>query len=150
MGLTIRKSPLTLSKIVISTLLTFVTRLVFQLVDFARNLTCLLSAYLASPTTQAITTSFPSDTNTELSEAEWARRRKEFEESEDGDGSIGSIGTPETCDVSSLGGDELDLDNMGMGIRVGMVGMGGMSPEEAGDEARRLDEAMLLRKEARR
>ncbi|WWC67523.1 uncharacterized protein I206_101431 [Kwoniella pini CBS 10737] len=83
--------------------------LVFQLVDFARHLTNLLSLHL-STTNDKIITSFPTNSDAELSEAEWAKRRKEFEESE------------EICCIS---------------------------PEEADEEARRLDEEMLLRKARR-
>lgn len=49
-------------------------RLVFQLVEFARNLTDLLSAHPSS-----INTSFPR-TNAVESEDDWARRRREFDE----------------------------------------------------------------------
>ncbi|WWD21922.1 hypothetical protein CI109_106410 [Kwoniella shandongensis] len=89
--------------------------LVFQLVDFARNLSTLLQKYHLSPDSKRIQTSFPITLDVELSEAEWARRRREFEESEDG--STGS-------------GSEVEC----------------MSPEEANDEARRLDEAMCIRR----
>ncbi|WVF70441.1 hypothetical protein IAT40_005231 [Kwoniella sp. CBS 6097] len=103
--------------------------LVFQLVDFARNLTSLLSSYLSSASATAaemgISTSFPSSSDAEMSEAEWARRRREFEESEDGPSS----------EVSACGS--------------GSGGSECVSPEEAGDEARRLDEAMLIRRAMR-
>ncbi|WVQ97473.1 hypothetical protein IAU59_004587 [Kwoniella sp. CBS 9459] len=102
--------------------------LVFQLVDFARNLTFLLSSYLASASATAaelgIITSFPTSSDVEMSEAEWARRRREFEESEDGASEGSACG-------SGSGGSEC------------------VSPEEAGDEARRLDEAMLIRRAMR-
>ncbi|WWD08101.1 hypothetical protein V865_006212 [Kwoniella europaea PYCC6329] len=96
--------------------------LVFQLVDFARHLTQLLSAH---PT--QLNTSFPSNHDAELTEAEWARRRREFEESENGSSSP-SISTPSEGEE---GGESC------------------VSPEEADEEARRLDEEMLLRKSRR-
>ncbi|WRT65175.1 uncharacterized protein IL334_002118 [Kwoniella shivajii] len=98
--------------------------LVFQLVDFARHLTHLLSLHQSSPDAIPIRTSFPKNQDAELSEAEWARRRREFEESENG--SITS-----SSNNGSGGGEEC------------------VSPEEADLEARRLDEEMLLRKARR-
>ncbi|KAK8846615.1 hypothetical protein IAR55_005701 [Kwoniella newhampshirensis] len=95
--------------------------LVFQLVDFARNLTTLLQTYHSSPNSQQIQTSFPISLDAKLSEAEWARRRREFEESEDGtvsDSADSESGSDAEC----------------------------MSPEEADDEARKLDEAMVMRR----
>lgn len=47
--------------------------LVFQLVDFARNLTTLLSSHYATTPDAPIQTSFPTAAESELSEAEWAR-----------------------------------------------------------------------------
>ena len=88
--------------------------LVFQLVEFQRNLTSLLSAHIGNETNSPIRTSFPTLAQQELSEAEWARRRKEFEDSESED----EHSIPMTSPIS---------------------------PEEAGDEARRLDEAMVQR-----
>ncbi|WVQ83922.1 hypothetical protein IAT38_006066 [Cryptococcus sp. DSM 104549] len=102
--------------------------LVFQLVDFARTLTTLLSTYYAAHPTASIPTAFPTSVQSELSEAEWARRRREFEESENGS-------------ASASGGSE------GSGGRSGSEEC--MSPEEAGDEARRLDEAMVARRAGR-
>ncbi|ODN96522.1 hypothetical protein L198_04237 [Cryptococcus wingfieldii CBS 7118] len=102
--------------------------LVFQLVDFARNLTSLLSLHYSADPAEHIPTSFPTSADAELSEAEWARRRREFDESEhlDHSSSMGSEGR-RLSDESGSGSDC-------------------MSPEEAGDEARRLDEAMLARR----
>ncbi|WVW78896.1 hypothetical protein I302_100859 [Kwoniella bestiolae CBS 10118] len=100
--------------------------LVFQLVDFARHLTQLLSTH---PDTMQ--TSFPCNHDAELSEAEWARRRREFEESENGS-------------VTSASSSEEKEKERGR-----MEGGCCISPEEADEEARRLDEEMLLRKARR-
>ncbi|KAK4683876.1 tyrosine-protein phosphatase MSG5, partial [Tremellales sp. Uapishka_1] len=53
--------------------------LVYQLLEFQKSLTGLLESY---PEVEAIRTSFPKKADTEQSEAEWARRRKEFEDSD--------------------------------------------------------------------
>ncbi|WVR04350.1 hypothetical protein IAU60_001351 [Kwoniella sp. DSM 27419] len=97
--------------------------LVFQLVDFARSLAALLSAHRAVPDAKPLETNFMSASETELSEAEWARRRKAFDESEDGS----------EADGQASGDAEVEC----------------VSPEEANDEARRLDQAMLLRRAMR-
>ncbi|EIW68589.1 hypothetical protein TREMEDRAFT_31601 [Tremella mesenterica DSM 1558] len=52
--------------------------LVFQLVEFARNCTQLISSHLSAGLPQPIT-SFPTANEVEMSEAEWARRRREFD-----------------------------------------------------------------------
>ncbi|ODO03021.1 hypothetical protein I350_05865 [Cryptococcus amylolentus CBS 6273] len=106
--------------------------LVFQLVDFARNLTSLLSLHYSADPAEHIPTSFPTSADAELSEAEWARRRREFDESEHLDHSSSSVGSEgrRTSDESGSGSDC-------------------MSPEEAGDEARRLDDAMVARRALR-
>jgi tyrosine-protein phosphatase len=60
--------------------------LVFQLVEYGRNLTTLLTAHLAQPGVNPPKTLFPTTEDAGLSEAEWARRRREFdEECEGGD-----------------------------------------------------------------
>jgi tyrosine-protein phosphatase len=88
--------------------------LVFQLVEFQRSLTTLLSNYVAKSDCQSIQTSFPTLAEQTLSEAEWARKRAEFEAESDEEDNTGFVVSP-------------------------------ISPEEAGDEARRLDEAMVQR-----
>ena len=85
--------------------------LVFQLVEFQRSLTALLSAHVAHSSTP-VQTSFPTLAEQTLSEAEWARKRAEFETESEVDSPL--IASP-------------------------------LSPEEAGHEARRLDEAMVQR-----
>ncbi|OCF42269.1 hypothetical protein I317_03888 [Kwoniella heveanensis CBS 569] len=111
--------------------------LVFQLVDFARNLTSLLSSYLSSASATAselgIITSFPTSSDAEMSEAEWARRRREFDECED-----------DSSETSACGSG-----SGGSGSGSGSGGSECVSPEEAGNEARRLDEAMLIRRAMR-
>ncbi|OXB37584.1 hypothetical protein J007_02636 [Cryptococcus neoformans] len=101
--------------------------LVFQLVDFARNLTTLLSSHYAATPDALIQTSFPTAAESELSEAEWARRRREFDEDE-----MGGCTTDPSTGAS-------DGETTAEGC---------MSAEEAGEEARKLDKAMLARRAA--
>lgn len=89
----------------------------FQLVEFQRALTALLSEYLADPS-HSLKTSFPTLTEQTLSEAEWAKRRAEFDAENNDEDAGGMMASP-------------------------------LSPEEAGIEARQLDEAMVLRLKAR-
>lgn len=101
--------------------------LVFQLVDFARSLTTLLSSHYATTPNASIKTSFPTAAESELSEAEWVRRRREFDEDDMGE---------YTTDLSTTASDgQTAVESC-------------MSAEEAGEEARRLDAAMLARREA--
>ncbi|GFZ48999.1 hypothetical protein JCM24511_06748 [Saitozyma sp. JCM 24511] len=93
--------------------------LVFQLVEFARNLTTLITIHLETPGGAELRgkTSFPTAAEAAVSEDEWARKRRAFDElseEDEGDGQGGL--TPEL-----------------------------MSPEEAEGEARALDEAMKRR-----
>ncbi|WVN88876.1 uncharacterized protein L203_104091 [Cryptococcus depauperatus CBS 7841] len=107
--------------------------LVFQLVDFARNLTLLLSAhYLDSPGC-VVDTSFPTVAQVEISDTEWARRRHEFD-----------VETESALLSNAL---SLSEGEMSEGGESGSEGC--MSPEEAGIEARRLDEAMFARRALR-
>ncbi|KAE8538957.1 hypothetical protein D1P53_005326 [Cryptococcus gattii VGV] len=101
--------------------------LVFQLVDFARSLTTLLSSHYATTPNALIKTSFPTAAESELSEAEWARRRREFDEDDMGE---------YTTDLSTTASNGQTAAESCM------------SAEEAGEEARRLDAAMLARREA--
>lgn len=99
----------------------------FQLVDFARSLTMLLSSHYATTPNALVKTSFPTAAESELSEAEWARRRREFDEDDMGE---------YTTDLSTTASDgQTAVESC-------------MSAEEAGEEARRLDAAMLARREA--
>ncbi|WVQ76681.1 hypothetical protein IAR50_006355 [Cryptococcus sp. DSM 104548] len=107
--------------------------LVFQLVDFARNLTSLLSLHYSTAPAEHIPTSFPTSADAELSEAEWARRRREFDESEHLENRFSSSDGSEGRRMSDGSREGSDC----------------MSPEEAGDEARRLDEAMVARRALR-
>jgi len=91
--------------------------LVFQLVEYGRNLTSLLTAH-PSP----IATSFPR-TNDVESEAEWAARRREFDE-QDADSEYA---------ISPL-------------LKNPTIGSGLLNPRE---EADRLDEAMKMRKKSK-
>jgi hypothetical protein len=94
---------------------------VFQLVEYQRALTALLSDYVAVPGRTPPETSFPTLAEQSLSEAEWTKKRAEMDE-EGGSG-------------------ELDQEiTRGLGLLASPL-----SPEEAGDEARMLDEAMRLR-----
>lgn len=83
-------------------------------------MTVLLSEHVEQPQAAPVKTNFPTLAAQALSEAEWARRRAEFEE------------------------EESESESERSGLLLSPV-----SPEEAGDEARRLDEAMLLRLKAR-
>lgn len=97
-------------------------RLVFQLVEYQRALTSLLSAHVAVPGNPAPETSFPTLAEQSLSEAEWTRKRAEM----DDEGGVGSEADEQVT--------------RGLGLLASPL-----SPEEAGDEARMLDEAMRLR-----
>ena len=91
----------------------------FQLVEYGRNLTSLLTAH---PT--PIQTAFPRSIDVE-SEAEWAARRREFDEADpDSDGGYA---------ISPL-------------LKAPSPGSGLLNPQE---EADRLDEAMKMRKKSK-
>jgi hypothetical protein len=93
--------------------------LVFQLVEFARNLTSLLTAHLAQPSTKRIQTSFPAASNTDETEDDWARRRREFDEDQvDADDNLGPGIVIDTSPASTLSLNTLTLPN----------GSGGVSP----------------------
>jgi predicted NUDIX family NTP pyrophosphohydrolase len=100
--------------------------LVFQLVEFARNLTVLLAAHLAAGG-QDIETSFPKSQDAEMTEDEWARRRRAFDEEEEV--AVGVDGA-----LVGLGLDSVEL---------GGVGVSEVAVEE---EARRLDREMVERR----
>ena len=109
-------------------------RLVFQLVEFVRAITPLLAAHIAQGHPKPLT-AFPTMT-AEMSEAEWARRRREFDLAH-GDGD--AEGEDEVMSPTREEGGSFGLYNLS----------GGLSPEEAqeaGEEARVWDEAMLARK----
>lgn len=93
----------------------------FQLVEYGRNLTSLLTAH-PSP----INTAFPRSNDLE-SEAEWAARRREFDEQEQDQ-------------VHSAGGYAISplLEHQTAGL--------GLTAQE---EADRLDEAMKMRKKSK-
>jgi len=91
--------------------------LVFQLVEYGRNLTALLTAH-----PKPVETSFPR-TNDIETEAEWAARRREFDEQ----------------DVDS----EYAISPL---LRNPTIGSGFLDPRE---EADRLDEAMKTRKKTK-
>ena len=82
--------------------------LVFQLVEFARNLTNLLSAYVAAGNPRP-RTAFPSNAVREESEDDWARRRRLFDEQQPdqtvSDGVAGIVidvnGSPDDYSASS-------------------------------------------------
>ena len=95
----------------------------FQLVEYQRNLTTLLSKHYAQPTPRNIITSFPKSDDATLSEAEWARKRREFEE------------------------EDQEMDEMETKW-YGVLGSP-ISSAEAGDEAKRWDEAMVQRRMAK-
>lgn len=103
-------------------------RLVFQLVEYGRNLTSLLTAYPGT-----VRTSFPRSNDIE-SEAEWAARRREFDELE--------IGSEE--DKSNLGVDKFPISPM-LKVPQTYTGQGVTAKEEAD----RLDEAMKIRKKSK-
>ena len=91
----------------------------FQLVEYGRNLTSLLTAHPTS-----IKTAFPRSSDVE-SEAEWAARRREFDE----------------ADTDSDSGYALSPL-----LKAPSLGSGSLSPQE---EADRLDEAMKMRKKSK-
>lgn len=103
-----------------------VTRLVFQLVEYGRNLTSLLTAH-----PHPVRTSFPRSTDVE-SEAEWAARRREFDDLE--------IESEE--DKSNLGVEGFTVSPLlkGQDQSVGLT---------AKEEADKLDEAMKMRKKSK-
>ena len=95
--------------------------LVFQLVEYQRNLTSLLSSHYSRPSPRPISTSFPTAEDAAISEAEWAKKRREFED------------------------EEMDeIENKWYGVLGSPI-----SPEEADDEARRWDDAMVQRRMAK-
>lgn len=146
-------------------------RLVFQLVEFSRNLTTLITAHLAAHPDTRLDTSFPTANQVQQSEAEWARQRAEFDEACERDEAT-CAGSEYDDGVIRLDGDatghgigmgaERDLESpspvtglgkgflapLNIGIRKGM-GMGRMSVSEMKREAEELDEAMRVRRLAR-
>ncbi|ORY24859.1 protein-tyrosine phosphatase-like protein [Naematelia encephala] len=99
--------------------------LVFQLVEFARNVTTLLCRY---PSASNIRTAWPKREEHEMSEAEWARRRAAFD------------------DESGIGNGNGTEDSDGQGDDDMAMLASPMSIDEAEEEARYLDEAMRKRK----
>lgn len=97
--------------------------LVFQLVEFARNLTSLLASHNMS--SEPLQTSWP-DTDAVMSDAEWIRRREAFDQEEQAE-SLESLKSMESMEV---------LESLG-------------SPEEAEGEAKTLDDEMRQRRERR-
>lgn len=104
--------------------------LVFQLVEYGRNLTSLLTAY-----SDPVRTSFPRSNAIE-SEAEWAARRREFDELE--------INSEE--DKSHLGMEGYEVSPL---LKVQVMQPQGMQGVTAKEEAERLDEAMKIRKKSK-
>lgn len=97
----------------------------FQLVEYGRNLTSLLTSY-----PQSVRTSFPRSNDVE-SEAEWAARRREFDELE--------IDSEE--DKSSLGVEGFTVSPL-----LKHQSQQGLTAKE---EADNLDEAMKIRKKSK-
>ncbi|ORX36152.1 protein-tyrosine phosphatase-like protein [Kockovaella imperatae] len=113
-------------------------QLVFQLVEYGRNLTTLLSAHYAQSDPRPIATSFPTAEDVAMSEAEWARKRREFEDSESEERSVVEAHSPNAVAMN-------DARTANWCCVLGSP----MSSEEAGDEARRWDDAMVQRRLAR-
>ena len=97
-------------------------RLVFQLIEYQRNLTSLISSHLLT-TSIPLQTSFPKLEDDVLSEEEWARKRREFDDSQ-----------PDDMREERRGHSQLGSP---------------MTPEQAGDEAKLWDAVMLQRRRAR-
>lgn len=150
----------------------FVLRLVFQLVEFAKNISSVLSKHLARPENARLRerTRFPTRSET-LSEDEWARQRRAFdqdnesgedEDEEDAEADAQEIATPDEYphrfDRPSVAtahthtwlapphpkGNTKHID---AARREPWAEH--MSPEEVEGEARRLDEEMIRRRLAR-
>lgn len=133
------------------------SRLVFQLVEFARNLTTLLSAHIASNpfSAGAIQTSFPSAEEAAQTEADWARQRAQFDaESAAESSSASTVPTIVSPSILSPGGESLyavgAAPALGVAAKI-RTGMGDMSIDEEGmrREAVLLDEAMRVRRMGR-
>lgn len=105
-------------------------RLVFQLVEYGRNLTSLLTAYNGT-----VHTSFPRSNDIE-SEAEWAARRREFDELE--------IDSEE--DKSNLGVERFTVSPL---LKVQQPQPRHDHGVTAKEQADRLDEAMRIRKKGK-
>lgn len=123
--------------------------LVFQLVEFARNLVTLLSRHLALPNSDPIETSFPTAEQVTQSEAEWARQRAQFDR--DSNEHVTPIETNTAIPIP-VAVAVVDPDSPGSAY--GLMGMGGLKEMRIDEEgmqmeARALDEAMRLRKVGR-
>lgn len=101
----------------------------FQLLEFSRNITTLLSSHLASHPGDKILTSWPSAEQAAQTEADWARQRAQFDQ----EPGTAADGPPEK-DIGGLGG------KLGEGIEEMTI------DEEAIREAEVLDEAMRVRR----
>lgn len=95
----------------------------FQLVEFQRNLTDLFTKHLADGASPKPQTSWPTLADVALSEAEWAQQRQEFEDQ--------------------------DREEAGDGTSPMRLLASPLSPEEADNEAKRLDEEMERRLRSR-
>lgn len=141
-------------------------RLVFQLVEFAKNVSSLLSKHLARPENASLRnkTRFPTRSET-LSEDEWARQRRAFdqEQDDDEDEDVARIASPDEYPSFARTNSAYSTESwltipssakqrpaaMGHAQGDARAWAEHMSPEEVEGEARRLDEEMIRRRLAR-
>lgn len=104
----------------------------FQLVEFGRNLTSLLEKHLGASPDARIKTSFPTASQTQQTEADWARQRAAFDENSDEE---------VLDDCISENGSKGRTSPTG-----GLSAVGKMSIGDMKREAEELDEAMRQRR----
>jgi hypothetical protein len=119
-----------------------IVSLVFQLVEFARNLTTLLEKHLAANPDASIITSFPKASSTRQSEAEWARQRAAFDDA-DADAEQEVL---LDCEAPKEDGAEQGKEHIHMSPVTGLPAVQGMSIRDMQREAEELDEAMRQRR----
>lgn len=124
--------------------------LVFQLVEFARNLTTLLSAHHLTlpPLAPQIQTSFPSAEEVAQTESDWARQRAQFDQD--------NCLTPVISNDPSVTSPAIYTPSSGVSVGYtvpGKLGVGmkdlRLDEEEMRREASQLDEAMRVRRMGR-
>lgn len=127
-----------------------ILRLVFQLVEFARNLTTLLSAHhIAHPgSASQIQTSFPSAEEVSQSESDWARQRAQFDDDNYSTPTLASDPTMASPSTFGDGSGYVMLTATASKLRAGMRDMS-LDEEDMRREASQLDEAMRVRRMGR-